>query len=1007
MKQIITFFAVLVMTFSSLISVSAQNYDFAEVNSQGDTLYYRICGTQSWYSEVEVVAPNLGEYGWEGHLEPSGTLVIPSWVSHNGTSYKVIRIWIWAFARCSDISSVSIPSTVTEIDNHAFYDCRGITTLTVPSSVTVIQSGAFYNIPNIRYSGTATGSPWGAMINNGYVSGDLVYTNSQRSNLIAVRRNLASVNIPSTVVEIGDGAFRNCQDLTTLEIPANATTIGANAFEGCSSIETLIIPEGVTTIGPDAFNGCKRMRTLSIPSSVTSIGGWNISSNDSLSTIHYNAISAQRTGSMWSASDGTVPHITLVIGSTVQEIPYGIFDFQDVCLSSIIAYGDNPALHPYNWSGWRDSILVRVPCHSIALYTANWSHFNNIVGFNPYSVTVQTEYEHGIVDYLINCDTLILRAYPNTGYKLNGWSNGDTAIFDTIFLTNNIDITASFGRKLYQVTAENLDSSMGSITGLGIYPFDTTICLSATGNSHYHFVKWSNESTDNPICFTVNGDTTISAVFGLDTHYLDVSAYGLGGVCFGGGMYEHGAEVRISADANSDFVFLSWSDGVCDNPRDITIIKDTQFHAFFAPIVHDTTYITYSVHDTTIVTDTIMLTEYVPVHDTTYINVHDTTYIDVFIYDTTVVTDTITLTEYLSVHDTTYISVPFPIYDTTIVIDTVTLTKYVPVHDTTYINVHDTTYIDVPFAIHDTTVVRDTTYIDVPYAVHDTTIILDTTYIEVPFVVHDTTVLVDTLVVTNFIHDTGTVVVIDTVWLNKYVFDTITVHDTTIIRDTTYIDVPYAVHDTTFLDVHDTTYIHLLVHDTTVVTDTVTVTEYVPIHDTTYVNIPVHDTTIIIDTVTLTEYVQVYDTTYITLTDTLTITQFDTIVNTIYDTITNTVYDTTDNYIYDTVTVTDTLWLTQYDTIMIHDTIIIQDTLVVGVNEVETVNAKIYTRNGQIVVEGADGNRVWLYDMNGRVLAIREDVHWGTPLQFDVPSSGTYMIKIGNHPARKVVVIGT
>ena len=79
----------------------------------------------------------------------------------------------------------------------------------------------------------------------------------------------------------------------------------------------------------------------------------------------------------------------------------------------------------------------------------------------------------------------------------------------------------------------------------------------------------------------------------------------------------------------------------------------------------------------------------------------------------------------------------------------------------------------------------------------------------------------------------------------------------------------------------------------------------------------------------------------------------------------------------------------------------------VGVNEVETVNAKIYTRNGQIVVEGADGNRVWLYDMNGRVLAIREDVHWGTPLQFDVPSSGTYMIKIGNHPARKVVVIGT
>ena len=30
---------------------------------------------------------------------------------------------------------------------------------------------------------------------------------------------------------------------------------------------------------------------------------------------------------------------------------------------------------------------------------------------------------------------------------------------------------------------------------------------------------------------------------------------------------------------------------------------------------------------------------------------------------------------------------------------------------------------------------------------------------------------------------------------------------------------------------------------------------------------------------------------------------------------------------------------------------------------------------------------------------------YGTPLHFDVPASGTYMIKIGNHPARKVVVI--
>ena len=175
-------------------------------------------------------------------------------------------------------------------------------------------------------------------------------------------------------------------------------------------------------------------------------------------------------------------------------------------------------------------------------------------------------------------------------------------------------------------------------------------------------------------------------------------------------------------------------------------------------------------------------------------------------------------------------------------------------------------------------------------------------------------------------------------------------------------------------------------------------TEYVPIHDTTYINIPVHDTTVVTDTVMLTEYVPVHDTTYITLTDTVT--------NTVYDTVTNTVFDTIDNYIYDTltVTVTDTLWLTLYDTIIVHDTIIIHDTIVVGVDDVETVNAKIYTSNGQIVVEGAEGNDVWLYDVNGRVIqAIKQSDNQA--IRFSVPASGTYLIKIGNYPARKVVVI--
>ena len=244
----------------------------------------------------------------------------------------------------------------------------------------------------------------------------------------------------------------------------------------------------------------------------------------------------------------------------------------------------------------------------------------------------------------------------------------------------------------------------------------------------------------------------------------------------------------------------------------------------------------------------------------------------------------------------------------------------------------------------------DTTYIDV----HDTTYVdvHDTTYIDV----HDTT-YVDV-----FVHDTTYIDVHDTTYIDVFV------------HDTTYIDVPYSVHDTTYVDVpypvHDTTYVNVPypVHDTTYVN-----VPY-PVHDTTYVNVPypVHDTT----------YVNVpypvHDTTY---------------VDVPYP-------------VHDTTIVTDTLWLTHYDTVWLHDTIIIHDTIYItqeGIDGAETVNAKVYSSQGQIVVEGAGGNTVTLYDVSGRMLAAKHDD--GTLLRFDVPTSGTYMIKIGHHPARKVVVI--
>lgn len=75
-----------------------------------------------------------------------------------------------------------------------------------------------------------------------------------------------------------------------------------------------------------------------------------------------------------------------------------------------------------------------------------------------------------------------------------------------------------------------------------------------------------------------------------------------------------------------------------------------------------------------------------------------------------------------------------------------------------------------------------------------------------------------------------------------------------------------------------------------------------------------------------------------------------------------------------------------------------------GISDVQILNsAKIFASDGQIVVEGAEGEAVYMYDINGRLL--ERKMESGERRTFDVPASGAYLIKIGNHPARKVVVI--
>lgn len=183
------------------------------------------------------------------------------------------------------------------------------------------------------------------------------------------------------------------------------------------------------------------------------------------------------------------------------------------------------------------------------------------------------------VDYL---DTVILTAIPNYGYHFARWNDNNTNNPRHLIATQNQSLTAYFGHNQYTIVL-NVDTNIHGMTvGGGSYNYLSERTITATANYGYHFTSWNDGDTNNPRVITMVQDTSFTALFAKNTYTITaISDDTIRGVVTGSTLTEYLDSVTIVAIPNYGYHFTAWNDGDTTNPRTIETIKDSLFTAYF------------------------------------------------------------------------------------------------------------------------------------------------------------------------------------------------------------------------------------------------------------------------------------------------------------------------------------------------------------------------------------------------------------------------------------------
>ena len=165
------------------------------------------------------------------------------------------------FAECPTLESVIISEGVTKIDERAFTDCKSLKAIAIPSTVTEIAEDALGGCSSLEKIEVADGNP-------AYEAKNGCLIAKETGTLLAAYKTAV---IPSGIKTIAKEAFHDNEELTEISIPSGVAEIGNRAFQSCGNLKEVTFPDNIKMIGVQAFENCTNLEKITFSENIIAL----------------------------------------------------------------------------------------------------------------------------------------------------------------------------------------------------------------------------------------------------------------------------------------------------------------------------------------------------------------------------------------------------------------------------------------------------------------------------------------------------------------------------------------------------------------------------------------------------------------------------------------------------------------------------------------------------------------------------------------------------------------